>query len=165
MEKERMTKQELLEAIQDEWQNLLSTLDLLSETQMLQTGDEDGWNVKDILAHITAWELLMVDWIEASLRGETPDRPVPGEPWDDLDLINQQFYDLHKGSPLSEVFAQFHNVHHVAYSKVASLTERDLMDPERFVWRAGHPLWHMVADNTWRHYDEHREVIEDWLKD
>lgn len=165
MEKERMTKQELLEAIQDEWQNLLSTLDLLSETQMLQIGDEDGWNIKDILAHITAWELLMIDWIEASLRGETPDRPAPGEPWDDLDLINQQIYDQYKDVPLSEVFAQFHNVHHVAYSKVASLTERDLMDPERFVWRAGHPLWHMVADNTWRHYDEHLEVIEDWLKD
>ena len=91
---EIMTKQELLEAMQSEWQNVLSTLEMLSETQMLETGVEEGWNVKDILAHITAWESRMVRWIDVSLRGDVPDRPAPGEPWDDIDLINQQIYIL-----------------------------------------------------------------------
>lgn len=165
MEKEQMTKQELLEAIQIEWQSLLSTLEPLSETQMLETGVEEGWDVKDILAHLTAWESRMVIWIDVSLKGDVPDRPAPGEPWDDIDRINQQIYVQNKDVPISEVLEKFHHTHTNANQKVASLTEQDLFDPGRFAWRKGDPLWHMVADNTSWHYKEHNESIQKWLKD
>lgn len=161
----QMTKNKILVAIQNEWQKFQSTLELLSESQMLETGVENGWNVKDILTHITAWELRMVEWIEESLRGETPDRPTPGEPWDDIDLINQQIYKQHKDTPLYQVLEEFQDIHKSAYKKVTSLTEKDLFEPGRFAWRAGDPLWHMVADNTWRHYKEHHQAIQDWMKD
>ena len=164
MEQEQITKQELLVAIQSEWQKLLSTLDQLSETQMLETSVEEGWNIKDILAHITAWESRMVAWINMSLSGGVPDRPAPGEPWDDIDRINQQIYRQNKDIPLSKVLEEFHANHQIAYQEVASLTEQDLFDPERFAWRKGDPLWHMVADNTCWHYKEHNESIRKWLK-
>jgi hypothetical protein len=165
MGKEIMIKQELLEAMQSEWQNLLSTLERLSETQMLETGVEEGWNVKDILAHITAWESRMVRWIDVSLRGDVPDRPAPGEPWDDIDLINQQIYIQNKDVPLPEVLEAFHDTHKKANQTVALLNEQDLFDPGRFAWRKGDPLWHMVADNTCWHYKEHNESIQKWLND
>lgn len=163
--KEPTTKEDILIAIRSEWDTLQTTLDSLNEYQMLVAGLENDWSVKDILAHITAWESRMVEWIEASLRGETPDRPAPGEPWDDLDHINHQIYNQYKTAPLSEVLEQFQNVHQEAYNKVASLTEQDLLNPGRFAWRTGDPLWHMVADNTWWHYNEHHEAIQAWLKD
>ena len=31
------------------------------------------------------------------------------------------------------------------------VTEDDLIDPQRFAWRKGDPMWHMVAANTWEH--------------
>jgi hypothetical protein len=59
--------------------------------------------------------------------------------------------------------ADFHRSYARAYSVVEALTEEDLIDPQRFAWRKGDPLWHMVAGNTWEHYQEHRESIENWL--
>ena len=45
-----------------------------------------------------------------------------------------------------------------------TMTEEDLIDPQRFVWRGGNPMWHMVASNPGEHYQEHRESIENWRK-
>ncbi len=165
MTEEQMTKGKIMAAIQSEWEALQTTLNQLSETQMLEPGVENGWTVKDILAHITDWEIRMVAWIEESLRGEVPQRPAPGMSWDDLDRLNQQTYLLHKDALLSEVSTDFHSSYQTALKTVESLTEQDLVDPQRFAWREGDPMWHMVAANTWWHYKEHNESIVEWLKD
>jgi len=125
-------------------------------------GDSD-WSVKDTLAHLTAWEQLMLGWMRASERGETPDRPAPGESWDDLDGLNDKLHQAHKDSPLNEVLAGFHASYQQVLEMLNGLSEGDLFDPQRYAWRRGDPLWHMVAANTWWHYKEHRETIAAWL--
>ena len=39
---------------------------------------QDSWTVKDILAHISAWEIELLRWLEMAERGEPPDIPAPG---------------------------------------------------------------------------------------
>jgi hypothetical protein len=158
-----MNKAEAMELIQSERQALESVLAELSEEQMSQPGVENSWSVKDILAHITDWESRMVQWIAESLRGEVPQRPAPGMTWDDLDRLNEQTYLLNKDRKLGDVLADFHRSYERAFDVVEALTEEDLIDPRRFAWREGNPLWHMVAGNMWEHYQEHRESIEKWL--
>jgi len=84
--KEAPSKQEMLDLISSEWEALGAVIDLMDRETMSQAGAESTWSVKDIMAHISAWEKLMIRWLEESLRGETPQRPAPGESWDDLDL-------------------------------------------------------------------------------
>jgi hypothetical protein len=162
---EQMTKTKILEMIQSEQEALKRTLARLSAEQMTQPGVESNWSVKDILVHITDWERRMVQWIEASVRGEVPERPAPGMTWDDLDRLNEQTYMLNRDKPLGEVQAEFDRSYQRSLRAVEALSEADLIDPYRFEWREGDPLWHMVAANTWWHYKEHRETISDWLKD
>ena len=64
-----------------------------------------------------------------------------------------------------KVLAGFQNSFQKTLKAVQALTEQDLIDPQRFEWREGDPLWHMVAANTWWHYKEHRETISRWLKE
>lgn len=159
-----MTKAKIMNLIQSERESLERVLAGLSEEQMTQPGVESSWSVKDIMAHITDWEQRMVGWIEDSLRGEVPQRPAPGMTWDDLDRLNEQIYLLNRDRDLRDVLADFHRSYEGALVTVEALTEEDLIDPQRFAWREGTPLWHMVAGNTWEHYQEHREPIEKWLK-
>jgi hypothetical protein len=49
-----MTKDELIQKIESEWENLQSALDGLTEEQMHRPGVVGEWAIKDILAHITA---------------------------------------------------------------------------------------------------------------
>ena len=160
---EQLSKQEMLNLIRIEWSALGYLLKLLSAEKMTRSGVQSNWSVKDILAHITAWEKRMVQWLAESLRGEVPQRPAPGMSWDDLDRLNEQVYLENKDRPLDEVLREFHGFHQEAFEAVESLEEGDLLDPQRFEWRDGDPMWHMVAANTWWHYDEHREAIADWV--
>jgi hypothetical protein len=160
-----MTKQKILELMRSEREALEKTLAALSEAQMTQPGVQDAWSVKDILAHIVDWERRMVRWIQESLRGEVPQRPAPGMTWDDLDRLNERTYLSNKDRALDEVRADFQRSYRRSLQVVESLSESDLIDPRRFAWREGDPLWHMVAANTWWHYKEHREAIDAWVKE
>jgi uncharacterized damage-inducible protein DinB len=55
-----LTKPKILELIQTERANLEATLSQLSQEQMTRPGVEDGWTVKDTLAHLSVWETRMV---------------------------------------------------------------------------------------------------------
>lgn len=160
---EEITKHQMLELINDEWVALEAILEQIDREKFDQIGVEGGWTVKDILAHITAWEKLMIQWLQESLRGETPQRPAPGESWDDLDEFNEQLHLDNKGKTLDQVLKESAEVHARAVQIVTGMHEGDLTDPDRFEWRKGDPIWHLVAGNTWMHYAEHRETIARWL--
>lgn len=159
MEEQVTSKAELLAAIREERAALEESVEALDEGQMLDPVFEGGWSVKDTLAHITAWEQLMIGWVEKSLRGEVPERPVTGDDW--VDRLNARLYEENRDKPLDEVQEAFAASYQDALALVERLEEDDLFDPERFPWRDGSPLWQMVAANTNWHYKDHREAIAD----
>lgn len=151
------SKVELLKAIRTERQALEAAVNSLGEGQMVEPVFDGGWSVKDTLAHISAWEQLMIGWVEQSLRGEAPQRPITGDDW--VDELNARLYAENEKKPLAEVREEFADSYRQAVALVEGLKEEDLFDPERFAWRDGSPLWQMVAANTNWHYEEHREAI------
>ena len=157
------SRQEVLDLIRSERESLESILSGISEESMLEPGVQGNWSGKDLLAHVAVWEQRMVRWIRESLRGETPEIGEKGFTWDNLDRLNEQTYQENKDRPLDGVLAEFHASHEEALATVEGMTEEDLFDGERFVWRAGDPLLQMVAANTWWHYREHREHFEHWV--
>jgi hypothetical protein len=46
---------------------------------------------------------------------------------------------------------------------VQAMPEEDLIDPRRFAWLDGDSLRQLVAGDTYDHYEEHRQQIEEWL--
>jgi hypothetical protein len=157
------TKAQVIKLIEVEHNALQAVLNPLSESQMIQPGAEEKLSIKDILVHIVDWEQRMVQWIEESLQGKTPERPAPGMTWDDLDRLNEQTYLANKDRALSEVQSNFDASYRKAIQTLEALSEADLFDPHRFTWREGDALWRMVEVNTWVHYREHRESISRWL--
>jgi hypothetical protein len=161
---ESITKAELLENIRDERMQLESALALLSPDQMLKKGAEDEWTIKDVLVHIIVWEKRMVAWMELALAGEIPQEFLDGFDDEDIDRWNAQTYQANRERFLEDVLEDFRNSYSQALNFVETTDETDLVDPKRFPWRNGRPLWMMVAANTWWHYRMHRETIEDWLE-
>lgn len=160
---EPKSKQAILELIRDERSRLEAAVGKLSEAQMVAPGLDGERSVKDILAHISAWELMMVQWLKETYAGLTPERPAPGMTWDDLDQLNERIYLDNQDRSLGEVMARSESAHSHAVQAVQEMTDGDLFDGTRFAWRNGDPMWHMVAANTWWHYKEHSEQIEAWL--
>ena len=161
---EQMSKEKLIEEIRNERLHLETTLEKITAQQMITPGVMDNWTVKDLIAHITIWEQRMVRWLEQTMRDEVPEMLPPSMTWDDLDLWNEQTYLKHHHRDLDDVLADFELSYPQALSAVQAISEEDLIDPNRFAWRDGRPLWVMVAANTSWHYKEHKETLASWLE-
>ncbi len=155
---EHLTKPELLQCIRVERDLLEETLARLTPDQMLQPGVDGEWSVKDVLAHISAWERRMLSWLGSHLRGEPPDVPLP---WD-VERMNAETYAQVKDKPLADVLEEFRQSYRESLALAESLTEKQLQTEYTDTWPMG-PLWLGVAANTHWHYKEHRESIEAWL--
>lgn len=151
-------KNKLLASIRAERDLLEETLARLTPEQMLQPGASGGWTVKDVLAHISAWERRMIHWTGSHLRGELPDVPLP---WD-VERMNAETHARFKDKPLAEVMEEFHVSYRDSLALAESLNEEQLQTEYTDTWPMA-PLWLGVAANTHWHYKEHRESIEAWL--
>ena len=69
MEK-RYTRAELLSEIDGTWTKLNTALDGLTQEQMTEIRDPEGWAVKDHLTHMAAWERSVVVFLQGRPRHE-----------------------------------------------------------------------------------------------
>jgi hypothetical protein len=155
----KFNKIELLDQIRNEHGLLEATLARLSHAQMLLPGVDGEWSVKDALAHISTWERWMFRWTNSLLQGERPDTP---DPWD-VDRMNAETFERVKGYALADVLKEFRLSYWDSVALAESLSEEQLLTnyPDR--WPMG-LLWEGIADNTNRHYKQHRDDIHTWLE-
>ena len=131
----------------------------------MQTGVENEWSIKDILAHIIAWEQRLVLFLQRASDDYSPSMLPSGKTWDEIDAINQQTYLENKDKPFVEILTLFQQSYEAVLATVEAISETDLMDPHRFSWREGEPLGKLVAANTYWHYEAHYNVIQRWVEE
>ncbi len=78
------TTAEILAASRQEHDALEQLLAPLTPGQMMQPGIVGEWSAKDVLAHLTEWEQMVLGWYHAGQAGETPALPAPGFKWSEL---------------------------------------------------------------------------------
>ena len=152
-------KNDVIQRIQDGRQAFDHALGRIGPDRLSLELTDGEWTIRDLLHHISAWERLMVQWVEESLRGETPDRPTPDEEWDDLDVMNAQIVAEGRAMNEEQILSNFVDSYHAAVNIVKRMSDDDLFDGDRFAWRKGEPIWYLVAANTWWHYQEHSEQL------
>ena len=163
-----MEKTTLLENIQMEHDQLVALLMPLRE-DLLCTATLDGnWSIKDLIAHVSAWEQLCIGWLEMYLRGETPD------PFSQMNAdsgANERIFRENQHRSLQEVQKNFARTYQTFLKQVQDLTQtisvEDLNRPQtwlkRLPWLHGQSLVGLIADNSYDHYRDHAQQIRTWL--
>ncbi len=156
-----MTKAELIHQIESAWNDLQAALDGLTEEQMHQPGVVGEWTIKDILAHITAWQSRLIATMFKAERGVTPETTEAGKT---VDQLNEKFYQEMKDRPFEQVWDDLDSSYHQLLSRLESWKEKDLFDTKRFKWMKGQPFSAYVAGDSYEHYAEHAAQIRAWRK-
>jgi hypothetical protein len=159
---EQMDKLTILDEMRTNYAALEGILVQLDDTQMTTQGAIANWSIKDILAHIASWQHRLLVWLHAAIRHEQPAISGPNSV-EEMDRFNAQFYQENKSRPLGEVLTDFRTTHLQIMDVVQAMLEEDLTNPQRFAWSKGKPLWHLVAGDTYEHYQEHMGQIQVWL--
>ena len=159
-----MDKSQVLAEMQAARDVFDALLGQLSEEQMLDATLDGGRSVKDILSHIAIWERRCARWLADSLRGEVPERPEPGVTWDQMDDLNERDFLRAQADTLQEAWDDYHRSYLELFDVVNVMLEEDFGETHRFSWWEGRPISDVIAANTFEHYREHAEQIQEWLK-
>jgi hypothetical protein len=122
---------------------------------MVEPALDDGWSVKDVLAHITAWEQLCLGWIREDRREEGPFTE------DTLNKLNARIYEENRARSLTDVL----DASKRSFVEIAAMVEQ--LPPDRLAaapaWAPARPLAEIISSNSDEHYREHIEQISRWL--
>jgi hypothetical protein len=156
LEFEEISREELLEGILKERKLLEDVLASIDPQDYLEPVFEGDWSIKDMLAHIVAWEQRMITWVGQAAEGILPDMPGNDQ---EVELLNSQSYHQDKDLPLDQVLQAFERSYPQALSVAENTPEEVLFTKDLFEAREN-PFWITVGANTSWHYKEHREALE-----
>jgi hypothetical protein len=157
-------KAELLNDIQVERKRLEGNLDNLTEMEMTQGGVIVDWSIKDVLAHLVAWEQQLLSWYESGLRGTIPETTPVGMGRKAIDALNQKIFAQYRQWPMNEVLVEFHSSYKQVLAVVREIPEDDLFTIGRYAWTGKLALVDYIVGNTCNHYHWANAQVRRWLK-
>jgi hypothetical protein len=157
-------KEELLARIRREWDALELVVEQLGPEQMAVPGEE-GWSIKDNLAHLAAWErFLHLHYLGAMAAHEAMAIDEEAYQGIDEDGLNAILFQRNRQRSSREVLVEFRQTHEQAMAYLERLPFEDLLKPRL----AGDPesgaLLRSVSGNTYEHFLEHRLTIESMIQ-
>ncbi|MEO7910372.1 MAG: ClbS/DfsB family four-helix bundle protein [Roseiflexaceae bacterium] len=154
------TMAELRERIDSSYAALEHTITQLSDAQ-LTTLIDGSWSAKDLLAHIAAWEQVMIHFHVGDRAFEEvtqlPSVPYATTP---VDQINEAFYARDRDLPLAQVLRSFRSSHQELLAMLDTMSEADLFKSYTPSGRDGGQLITWIIGDSYDHYDEHRATME-----
>jgi hypothetical protein len=155
-------KSEMLGWIRTERARLQALLDTLSNDEIGTPNVQGEWSVKDMLAHIAAWERLAMARLDSAFN-DTPLAHKPISSDDDVNEFNAKIYAENKERSLIEIWTEF-DASYQAFIKMIEVLDQEAFAGEiPAAWASGKGVWELIGENTCWHYPEHSEAIEAWL--
>ncbi len=159
------TKTELLSAIDTGWASLTDALARLNDAQLTGPTDAAGWNGKDHIVHLAAWERSMLYLLAGKPRhaglGVHETLYLSG----DFDAINAAIQTQHRDISLADALAELRRVHEKLRTSLDGLTDADLRKsysyylPDEPGADDGSRLIDRLVGNTSAHFTEHMPWI------
>lgn len=158
------SKDALLEAMHAERHKLDALLNTLPADRMTEPGVCEQWSVKDILAHLYAWQQMVMAWYGAGKRGESVKTPAPDLGWSETPALNQRIYEQYRDTPLSDIQAKFAASYDEIRALISAIPEDDLITPKVYAWTKTSTLLSYFVSCTSSHDHWAYDEIRRWKK-
>ena len=160
----RRSRAETIERFRADMARLLDTVSSLPTAQ--RAGAVYGrWTVKEILAHIAAWDRELRRGIDELLSGQMPAlvryASRVGEP-----QFNARAVDASREAPFADVLAELEGAHQGLVSRIEALSDDEWEGLSPYRWGYRTPMtFGSLFDYTYKdatHYGGHAKEIEPW---
>ena len=161
-------KEQILANLREEfnrWQDLLAGL---SEEEITAPHLPGNWSIKDVMAHLRAWQQRSIARMEAALHDREPDFPrwpagLDPDSEEDLAQINAWIHETHRDQPWSSVYRDWREGYLRFMELGEAIPEEALLEKGRYPWLEGHPLSLILVSSYNHHHEEHLEPLLVWL--
>src|SRR5687768_9538384 len=161
-------KEHILAALTEQfasWEELLASL---SEEQITAPHFDFGWSIKDVMAHLWAWQQISIARMEAGVLHRELKLPKwilsLGQAWEkDADRVNALTFETNHERSWSEIYQTWKNEFLRFVELGNKISERDLLDGDRYPWLKGYSLAFILVA-SYDHHQEHLEKLTNWLR-
>ena len=123
--RKNITQDKMLAELHKHYNQLEELLAQLTRAEYNVSGIAGAWSVKELLAHLTAWDERGTIWIRDALRGEMPQIPAPNETWTARHRMNAETERASKRHSYARVLEEYRAAFNQLAELVESIDERD----------------------------------------
>lgn len=110
-------------------------------------------NIRDVLAHLHEWHLMMLNWYEVGMRGEKPEIPAKGYTWKTVPILNQEIWEKYSAVNLEKVRADLTESYKQLQKVIERHSDEELFEKKRYKWTGTTSLGSYLVSATSSHYD------------
>ncbi|HKY54016.1 MAG TPA: ClbS/DfsB family four-helix bundle protein [Anaerolineales bacterium] len=160
-------KEHILAALREQFDNWEELLVSLSEEQIITPNFDFDWSIKDVMAHLWGWQQISLARLEGGTQDQEPELPkwveeLNGDWEENADQTNAKIYETNHGKSWSEIHQNWKNGFLRLLELGNRISERDLLDTEKYPWLKGYSLAFILVA-SYDHHQEHLEKLTDWL--
>ncbi len=152
-----MTKAEIQARLEDGRRTLLAALEGLSEKERTDVAVVDDWTVRDLLAHILAWQEVALQRLDLIKSGQASQ--IQWFLTEEVDAQNARFHEARRSLVLDEVSRTLADTQALILECVQSMTEGQINVEDTIDTR----IW--LPHSTYLHEEEHAAQIAQWRRE
>jgi hypothetical protein len=156
-------KKDLINRLRQEFEAWEALLAERSEAQIAAQDLPADLSIKDVMAHLRAWQQRSIARVEAALKGHEPNFPAwPSEMSPDLeedvDAINAWILDHGRQQSWLDGHSAWRTGFLHFIELVELVPEEDLFQPGRYTWLGDRTLAYIIEASI-EHHQEHRDQM------
>lgn len=144
----RTPNEGIVEKIEESYTDLVRLYRIAPVSWLVDPVLPNGWSVKDIVAHLAAWEWRCAALLE---QADVSNAPLQAEP--DVDALNQETFEERRLWGWEEVDDDARAAHRALLKAIKKMPTERLKDPV---------VYNAIAAETWEHYVEHLPAVQIW---
>jgi len=162
-------KQQIITMLQEEFDRWEALLAGVRPEQISAPVLPANLSIKDVIAHLWAWQQNSIARLEAALLDKEPEYPdwTAGSHPDleeNLDTYNDRIYQANRERPWSDVHRDWQAGFLRFLELAQAVPEKSLTDPGRYPWLDGYALIAVLEGWYDHHHVEHLEPLVAWLR-
>lgn len=110
-------------------------------------------NIRDVLAHLHQWHLMLHDWYTVGMKGDKPDMPAKGYTWKTTPELNRKIWEDYQKTTLDEAMSLFQQSFELMQQIIHRHTDEELFQKKRYKWTGSTSLGAYMVSATSSHYD------------
>lgn len=155
-------KSELLSKAEANYSKLMTLVDSYDPKIREQefVGDTLNRNIRDVMAHLHHWHIMMMSWYEQGSKGNKPTMPAEGYTWRTVPELNQKINTMYSHLKLSEAKALLQQSFESVIAVIKGISDKDLFTKKKYSWTGSTSMGAYFISATSSHYDWARKLIK-----
>ena len=160
-------KQQIMTMVKEEFDSWEKLVAGLSEAQLNTPQPDSTLSIKDVLAHLMAWQQRSIARLEAAVLNKEPEFPKWPTALDpdseDADQINAWIYETTHEQSWPDAHRKWREGFLRFIELGEAIPDKDWSDSGKYPWLAGYPISAVLVWSYEHHHVDHFEPLLVWL--